>query len=126
MRKKGKIVVSGFLATVFMFLAADPVLAVDYCASGEGVETALGCLPFNVNDLTVEILQKLVPILGAVALLLMIYGSFLITTSAGNPDKAKTGREVITAAISGLIFTIFSLFLLRFIGIDILHIPGLQ
>ena len=126
MKEKSKIVISGFLATVFMFLAADPVLAVDFCTDKESVHTALGCLPFDVSGLTVEILQKLVPILGAVALLLMIYGSFLITTSAGNPDKAKTGREVITAAISGLIFTIFSLFLLRFIGIDILHIPGLQ
>jgi len=54
----------------------------------------------------------------------MLFGSFLVIISSGNPDKAKAGHELITAAISGLLFIIFSLLILELIGVKILNIPG--
>jgi len=55
----------------------------------------------------------------------MVLGAIQILTSAGNPDKVKAGKELITSALSGLLLVILSIFLLKLIGVDILHIPGL-
>jgi len=44
----------------------------------------------------------------------------MIMTASGNPERIKAGQELLTSAISGLILLIFSIFVLKFIGIDIL------
>ena len=62
-------------------------------------------------------------IAGGVAFLLLIYGGFKFIFSVGNPESIQQGREIITAAIIGLIVVVFSAFLLRLIGISILGLP---
>lgn len=94
------------------------------CAAQSGVWTALGCISFNPQDFISDFLSISIGIAGGIALLLMIYGSFLISTSAGDPKKAEEGKEIITGTIAGLLFIIFSVFLLKLIGVDILQIPG--
>ena len=44
----------------------------------------------------------------------------MIMTSQGDPPRLKAGQEVLTSAISGIIMLIFSVFILNFIGFDIL------
>ena len=63
---------------------------------------------------------------GAIAFLLIVFGGFQIILSAGNPDRVKAGKEMITSAIAGLLLIIFSVFILRLIGHDILEIPGFK
>ncbi|KKR84165.1 MAG: hypothetical protein UU32_C0049G0003 [Candidatus Woesebacteria bacterium GW2011_GWB1_41_10] len=46
----------------------------------------------------------------------------MIMTSGGNPERLKAGQELLTSAISGLILLIFSVFVLKFIGVDILKL----
>lgn len=62
-------------------------------------------------------------IAGGVAFLLLIYGGFKFIFSMGNPENVQQGREIITAAIIGLLVVVFSVFLLRLIGISILGLP---
>jgi hypothetical protein len=62
---------------------------------------------------------------GGFALLLLLYGSFLLATSAGNPDQVQKAQDVIGSAVTGLLFIVFSVVILRIIGVDILGIPGL-
>ena len=99
------------------------------CGKNE-VETALGCISTladaGPNSFFASIIKIAVALGGGLALVLMLYGVFIVTTSAGIPDKLKEGQEIITSAISGLIFIILSVFLLNFIGINILSLPGLQ
>ena len=48
----------------------------------------------------------------------------MFTTSQGDPKRASEARELITSAVLGLVFIIFSVTLLQFIGVTVLHIPG--
>jgi hypothetical protein len=99
------------------------------CGTDE-VNTALGCISTKAdagpNSFFTKVIQITVGLGGGLALILMLFGVFIITTSAGIPDKLKQGQEIITSAISGLIFIILSVFLLRLIGVDILSLPGLK
>jgi hypothetical protein len=60
---------------------------------------------------------------GIIAFILIVIGAFQIILSAGNPDRVKAGKEMITSAIAGLLLIIFSVFILKIIGYDILEIP---
>jgi len=98
----------------------------EYTYESGGAWTALGCIPTDPLDLVKWIFPYLLGIGGTIAFFMLIIGGFQIMTSGGDPEKIKAGKEQITAAISGLLFIIFSLFILRFIGVDILGLPGLE
>ena len=95
------------------------------CNGGAGVETALGCLPTEASALTEFLLTTGTSIGAGLAFILMLFGAFTIITSAGNPDALKKGKEIIVSALVGLLFIIFSVFLLKLIGVDIIKIPTL-
>lgn len=86
------------------------------------IDTAIGCI--NVlggqEAFLGDLLRWAVGIGGGIAFLLIVYAGFMVMSSAGNPERLKAGQELLTSAISGLILLIFSIFILKFIGIDIL------
>lgn len=89
--------------------------------------TALGCIPTDPQGFVQWLLTTLaIPAAGGIAFLIMLFGVFTIIISSGNPEKLNQGKEMIVSAIAGLIMILFSVFLLRLIGVDILGIPGLQ
>jgi len=90
----------------------------------DGVYTALGCIPKDITSFSGWLLGNLIYISSGVAFLLMVLGAIMVLTSTGIPERVKAGRELITSAVSGLIFIILSIFLLKLIGVDILQIPG--
>lgn len=100
----------------------------DGCSSSS-INTALGCIPTGDSTTIAPFVDKIITTAvglgGGFALLLMLYGVFIVTTSAGIPDKLKEGSEIITSAITGLLFIILSVFLFKLIGINILALPGL-
>ncbi len=95
------------------------------CINQDAVNTAIGCIPIgDANELIAFILRWAIGIGGGIAFLLMVYAGFVIMTSTGNPERLKGGQELLTSAVAGLIMLIFSIFILRLIGINILQIPG--
>jgi hypothetical protein len=94
------------------------------CDSDTGIMTAIGCIHIlgegSTERFLGELLKWAVGIGGGIAFLLIVYASFMIMTSAGNPERLKAGQELLTSAISGLILLVLSVFVLKFIGIDIL------
>lgn len=87
--------------------------------------TGIGCLPANdLQNFVTTILPWSISIAGGIAVMLIIYAGFLISTSQNDPRRLNSGRELLTAAISGLLLLVFGAFLLRFLGQDILRIPG--
>ena len=108
---------------VCQFATSD--LSCSSCMSdGKHVWTAIGCLPTDSGVFITTLLSIGSGIAGGIAFLLIIIGGFQIITSAGNPERLNEGKEVVVSAIVGLLFVVFSVFLLRLIGFDILRIPG--
>ena len=92
-----------------------------------GFYTAIGCIPLNLSTfITSYILTIGVGIAGGIALLCIIYSAFRMQTSMGNPEAIKKAQENLTACITGLIIVIFSVLILKIIGVDILRIPGIS
>lgn len=90
------------------------------------IQTAIGPIDIcNVNAFTGSVLKFAIGIGGGIAFLLILFGVFQITTSQGDPQRLQAGKEMIESAIFGLLMIIFSIFLLRLIGVQILAIPGL-
>lgn len=91
------------------------------------IYTAIGCIPVsNTSDFIAWILRWAIGIGGGISLMLIIVASFQIMTSSGNPEKVQAGKELLTSAVAGLIMLIFSVFILKIIGIDILKLPGIN
>lgn len=97
-----------------------------FCLGEQSIDTALGCIPIDRDAFTTWFLNRLFGIIGGIAFLLMIGGGIQMSTSGGDPAKMKAGQEMLSSAIAGLVFALFSLFILRLIMVDILHIPGIN
>ena len=95
------------------------------CVNAGNAWTVLGCLPTDASGFTKFILRFALGIGGGAAFLAMLAGSFMVITSAGDPERLKAGKRTITMALSGLLLILFSLFILRLVGREILGLPGL-
>jgi len=87
-----------------------------------GINTAIGCIHVigDKNAGLNDILKWAIGVGSGVAFLLMLYAGFMVMTASGNPERLKAGQELLTSAIAGLILLIFSVFILKFIGVDLL------
>ena len=92
------------------------------------VWTAIGCIGTgnNPTDFLTKIMGLGIGIAGGIAFLLILFGGLQIMTSAGNPEQLNAGRELVSSAVTGLLLIIFSVFLLQFIGVSIIGIPGFK
>ena len=102
------------------------------CVKGEGeykdnpgAWTAIGCLPTNISSLFKKYIFTIgLGLAGGIGFLLIVWGAFTILISGGNPEAINRGREIIVSAIAGLLLIIFSVLILRIIGVDIIQLPG--
>lgn len=100
------------------------------CLNNDGLWTAIGCFNYTTEALTTregiigKIMQIGLSLAGGVALLMILVAAFTYATSQGEPKRTGEAKEMMTSAIIGLIFIIFSVTILQFIGVNILQIPG--
>lgn len=91
-----------------------------YCTGEDEINTAIGCISItDLNRFIIFLLTWSIGLAGAVFLILTLYASFIIITSSGNPRRLRLGHEIILSALAGLIMLIFSVFILKVIGVDI-------
>lgn len=133
--KAVKILVVMVMVAVFFVIYPKSVLAQDpFCtAAGFGansahpkVNTALGCVPVEMGEFVKWFLPYLFGIAGGISFLLMVYGFILMTMSHGDPKAVQGAQETIESAVMGLLVSIFALFLLRLVAVNILKIPGIN
>lgn len=95
-----------------------------YCNGTSGINTALGCIPTSQTGFFDAFFRLGIGIAGGISFLLILYGGLKMMLSAGNPEALNEGRELVTSAIFGLLLIIFSVFILKLIGVNILGLPG--
>lgn len=93
--------------------------------------TMIGCIktggfssPGAAGGVVQILLNIIFSIVGGIALLYLIYGSFVILTSQAEPERLNYGKRLVYGAIVGVIFTLTSVFIVNFVTSGILKIPG--
>lgn len=92
--------------------------------AGGCINTAFGCIDPSPGGVFNTFFRAGVGIAGGIAFILIIFGGFQIITSAGNPERLNEGKEMVSSSIAGLLMIIFSIFILRVVGVDLLGLPG--
>ncbi|MDA1079985.1 MAG: hypothetical protein O2840_04845 [bacterium] len=123
-------------ATVFELCTQinDPTLRTECqdCASSSdrkkdgqaGVWTAIGCIKRDPTSIMQRFIRLGLGIGGGVSLIMSFAGCFILTTSQGDPKRTGQAKEMITNAVIGLLFVIFSVTILQFIGYTVFKLPG--
>lgn len=93
-------------------------------SDAKGIWTAVGCIDRDPQNIIAHLITIGLGMGGGVSLLMILAASFILTTSQGEPKRTGEAKEMVTAAIVGLVFVIFSVTILQFIGVTILRIPG--
>lgn len=111
---------------------SDPVDTAPTPALGR-MYTQLGCIGTNLGGFQKEgaaanvvqtLLNVIFSIVGGLAFLSLIYGSFIVLTSQANPERLNYGKRMIYGAIVGVIFSLSAVFLVNLLASGILKIPG--
>lgn len=100
------------------------VLECRECRDQEGIWTAIGCVRTDSQSIVKKFLSVGLGIAGGIALLMIVAAGFLLSTSQGEPKRTQEARDLVTSSIMGLLFIVFSVVILQFIGVNILQIPG--
>ena len=93
---------------------------------GGTCNTAIGAIQTNFSNAIQTIFQTLLAISSLIAMVLIIFSAYRLLASQGNPENVQKAREQLTAAIVGLLFTIFAFVILQLIGYNLLRLPGLN
>jgi hypothetical protein len=88
------------------------------------VWTAIGCIPTDMSELAADLVSFLLGVAGLFFLGQVLYGAFKMIVSRGDPRGVQEARERITNSVIALLFIIFSVTILRFIGVNIFNLPG--
>lgn len=98
------------------------------CAGGKGgtagVWTAVGCIKREPERIISSIVKIGLGAAGGFTLLTFLAAGFILSTSQGEAKQYEKAKEMLGSAVIGLLFIIFSVTILEFIGVSILRIPG--
>jgi small-conductance mechanosensitive channel len=86
--------------------------------------TVVGCIPTTPGGFVQTGVRFITATVGGIMFVVLLYGSFLVLTSSGDPEKISQGKSLIASSIIALIVIVFSVFILQFIGVSLLKIPG--
>ncbi|MFA5024773.1 MAG: pilin [Patescibacteria group bacterium] len=105
-------------------LFIEKVLATDY--NTEFLHTAAsGKTGFTqISTLTNFIIDQILYVAGALAIIYLIYSGILYITAAGNPDAAKKGLQGIMNAAIGIVIIVLAFFIARSIAEKATEVPA--
>ncbi len=101
----------------------------DPCPKQNGIctiiDTAVGTIDVSTPGAFVKAaFGVILSVSGAIAILIIIFSGYGIMFSQRDPERIKGSQEMLTSAIVGLLFMIFSVTILHIIGYDIFRLPG--
>jgi len=113
-------------------LIIDPETNLPVSAASGKQYTFLGCISSGTEsfqeggagNVVQTLLKTIFSVVGGIAFLYILYGSFIIASSQNDPERLNYGKRVIYGAIAGLIFSLTSVMLVNIVAGQILKIPG--
>lgn len=94
------------------------------CLRRPGIWTALGCIPTDGAGTIRSFVSIALGMAGGIGLLMIIASGAMFALSQNDPTKVNSAKDLLTSVIIGLLFIVFSVTILQFIGVTILQIPG--
>jgi len=88
--------------------------------AAKGTWTAIGCINTTPEGIFVTLVRITLGVMGGVALLRLIYMGYLYQT--GDEGKIKQAREGVVSTLVGIIVVVFSVVILRIIGVNVLDV----
>lgn len=83
--------------------------------------SGIGCIDTNsTQGIITSVMRIVLGVIGGIALILMIISGYLYNT--GQVDNVAKAKQTITAMFAAIIFIVFSVLLLRFIGVNVLDV----
>lgn len=86
----------------------------------DGIQTGVGFMNTDAAKFINSIFTIILSLSGGIALILIIVSGYQLSLSSANPEKVKEAQGMLTAAIIGFVFILFSVAILQIIGVDIL------
>lgn len=96
MNRKKNITISTTVFSLIGVLSARSVFAA-------ALNNPLGANVTSPDDIVSNVIKVFLGIVGAIALLIIIYGGFELLISAGNQEKVDKGKKALTWAVIGLV-----------------------
>lgn len=90
------------------------------CFDTGGIYTAVGCIDPTPTGIITGLIRIALGVMGGVALLQMVYVGILY--QQGNTEKIKGARTQLIATLTGVAVLVFSVLILRIIGVNILDV----
>lgn len=105
-----------FLVNVSLIYGAGilPEASGDPCKVG----SATYCGNYEVNDfiaLAIKISVWILGVVGSLSLVMFIYGGFMFLISAGSAESVTKGKNIIIAAVVGLVIVFSSYLIIKFV-----------
>ena len=89
-----------------------------------GIWTAVGCIRHDGGSIVQSFIKIGLSVAGGSAVIMILIAGLMFTVSRGDPKRTGEAKDMLTSAVIGLLFIIFSITILEFIGVSILRIPG--
>jgi hypothetical protein len=91
----------------------------------ERAECSSGSCTLNTFvELGVRIAEYILGIVGALTLLMFIYGGFMWILSGGSSDKVQKGKDIIIGSVVGLVIVFSSYLIISFVSNNLLGAQG--
>lgn len=82
---------------------------------GDRIKTRLKLPEAEPESMTIKVIQWILGTLGLVAVVMIILGGFIWMTAAGNEEKVKKAKAILTSAVIGLVIVLLSWAILTFV-----------
>lgn len=115
-----KILISlGFLFVLFVPLISSAAI-LDNTLIVEAQDCSKGCSLNTFMKLGINIAHYILGIVGALTLLMFIFGGFTWILSGGSSDKVQKGKDIIIGSVVGLLIVFSSYMIINFVSVNLL------
>jgi len=110
---------------IFCDPSGKPTSVYDKDHPNNWINTSLGCFPFLPQGFASAVIGWGVRVGGGLSFFTLLYGALVWITGTGDPKKIQAGKELVSAALSGLLLIALSLTIINAIGTKILNLGPL-